>query len=115
MAMNQLYTENKHIALTADKDYKSGQPAAIGAYRGVVLADAKEGERVTIWLDGSYRIEVTGALTVGQVVYLGSNGALTATAGATAWGVANDTKTSGAAEVEVAPFGMVPPTAASAG
>lgn len=105
---NQRYTENKHIALPADKDYKSGDPAAIGVYRGVVVADAAEGEKVTIWLDGSYDIPVTGALTVGQAVYLANNGTLTATAGATPWGAANVAKATGTGPAEVAPLGMIP-------
>ncbi|WCE39127.1 DUF2190 family protein [Brevibacterium sp. BDJS002] len=115
MAKNQKYPENKHIALTADKDYKSGQPVAIGAYRGVALIDAAEGDRVTVWLDGAWEIDVAGALTEGQVVYLtGSNG-LTATANANAWGVSNQAKATGTGPAEVAPFGMIPPTPASAG
>lgn len=113
MAKNQRYAENKHIALTADKAYTSGQPVAIGAYRGVALIDAAEGERVTVWLDGSWAIDVTGALTEGQVVYLTTAGALTATAGDTPWGVANEAKTTGTAPAEVAPFGMIPPTPAA--
>lgn len=113
MAKNQLYPENKHIALTADKDYTSGQPVAIGAYRGVALIDAHEGDRVTVWTNGSWSIPVTGALTEGQVVYLAANGTLTATAGDTPWGVANEAKTSGAAPAQVAPFGMIPPTPAA--
>ena len=48
MAKNQKYPENKHIALTADKAYKSGQAVAIGAYRGVALIDAEQGDRVTV-------------------------------------------------------------------
>lgn len=110
---NQRYPENKHIALVADKDYESGQPASIGAYRGVVVADAKKDDEVTIWLNGSYLIEVAGALTVGQVVYMTSGGSLTATAGDTPWGVANVSKASGTAAVEVAPFGMIPPAPAT--
>lgn len=113
MAKNQRYAENKHIALTADKAYTSGAPVAIGAYRGVALIDAAEDERVTVWLDGSWNIDVTGALTEGQVVYLAANGTLTATVGDTAWGVANEAKTSGTAPAEVAPFGMIPPTPAA--
>lgn len=115
MAKNQKYPENKHIALTADKDYKSGQPVAIGAYRGVALIDAAEGDRVTVWLDGSWEIDVAGALTEGQVVYLtGSNG-LTATANANAWGVSNQAKATGTGPAEVAPFGMIAPSAGGSG
>lgn len=110
MAKNQLYPENKHIAIVADKDYTSGQPAAIGAYRGVVLADAAEGDEVTVWLNGSYSIDVAGALTVGQVVYLDNSGKLTATVGTNAvWGVANVAKATGTSPAEVAPFGMIQP------
>jgi predicted RecA/RadA family phage recombinase len=87
MAKNQLYPEAKHITLTADQDYTSGSPVAIGAVRGVAIIDAHEGDRVTIWSDGSWSLPVTGALTEGQVVYLNASGALTATAGDTAWGV----------------------------
>lgn len=114
MAKNQKYPENKHIALTADKDYKSGQPVAIGAYRGVAIIDAAEGDRVTVWLDGSWEIDVAGALTEGQVVYLASNGTLTATAGSNAvWGVSNQAKATGTGPAEVAPFGAVPPAPAA--
>lgn len=109
MAKNQLYPENKHIAIVADQDYVSGQPVAIGAYRGVVLVDAVAGDKVTVWLNGSYKIDVAGVLTVGQVVYLTAGGTLSATVGANAWGVANVAKATGTAPVEVAPFGMIQP------
>lgn len=114
MAQNQLYPENKHIAITADKDYKSGQPLSIGNYRGVALVDAKKDDEVTVWLNGSWKIDVTGTLTPGQVVYLTTDGKLTATAGGTAWGLANVAKASGTGPAEVAPFGMVPPAPAGA-
>lgn len=115
MAKNQLYPEAKHIALTADQDYTSGAPVAIGAVRGVALIDAHEGDRVTVWTDGSWEIPVAGALTEGQVVYLNASGALTATAGDTPWGVSLAVKGTGTAPAEVAPFGFVTPTPASAG
>ena len=113
MAKNQKYPENKHIALTADKPYKSGDPVAIGAYRGVALIDAEKDQRVTVWLDGSWEIDVDGALTEGQVVYLKSAGGLTATEGTNkVWGVSNQAKATGTGPAEVAPFGMVVPTPA---
>lgn len=106
---NQRYTENKHIAVVADKAYTSGQPVAIGQYRGVVVADAASGERVTIWLDGSYEIDVAGALTPGQAVYITSAGALTATStGNSPWGAANVAKATGTGPAEVAPLGQIP-------
>ena len=113
MAKNQKYPENKHIAVTADKAYKSGDAVAIGAYRGVAIIDAAEGDRVTVWLDGSWVIDVDGTLTEGQVVYLKTNGALTATEGTNkVWGVSNQAKATGTGPAEVAPFGMVVPTPA---
>lgn len=114
MAKNQLYPENKHIAIVADQDYTSGQPVVIGAYAGVVLVDAVAGDKVTVWLNGSYKIEVDGELTVGQVVYL-ADGALTATDGESPWGVANVAKAAGNDPVEVAPFGMIVPVAGGTG
>lgn len=113
MALNQRYTHNKHIALTAPRDLAGGEPVLIGAYAGVVLVDAAEGERVTVWLDGSYDVEVTGALTEGQVVYMTGSNTLTATAGESPWGIANAAKGTGAGTIEVAPLGRVAPTVAS--
>lgn len=116
MAKNQKYPENKHIALTADKAYKSGQAVAIGAYRGVALIDAEEGQRVTVWLDGSWEINVDGALTEGQVVYLKNAGGLTATEGSNkVWGISNQAKATGTGPAEVAPFGMIAPSAGGSG
>lgn len=114
MAKNQLYTENRHIALEADKDYTSGDPVIIGAYAGVAQTTAAKGERVTVWLNGSYQLDVAGALKPGDVVYLKTDGTLTATAtGAKPFGVANATKATGTGPAEVAPFGMIVPTTAA--
>lgn len=117
MAMNQRYTNALHIAVTAPRDIKSGDPVQVGQISGVAQNDAKTGEKVTIWLDGSWDIEVTGALaTEGLPVYITSAGKLTATAtGNTPWGIALASKTSGAAPVEVAPLGYTAPAPAGAG
>lgn len=116
MAKNQRYTHNHHIALTALKDVKSGDPVKIGQYVGVVKFDAKAGERVTVWLDGSYDVPVTGAVTEGQMVYIkASDNTLTATAsGNFPFGVANTAKPAGAGTAEVAPLGKLETTAALA-
>lgn len=111
MALNQRYTHNKHIALTADKDYKSGAPVLIGAYAGIAKINAKSGERVTVWLDGSYDVEVDGALKEGDVVNLKTDGTLTSAAGKP-WGISNTVKSAGKAIAEVAPLGRVAPSAA---
>lgn len=111
MAKNQLYTHNDHIAITADKDYKSGDPVVIGQYAGVAQIDAKKGAKVTIWLDGSWNLDVAGAVTVGQPVYLKSDGTLTATAsGSKLFGIANADKPTGTGPAEIAPYGKLAPT-----
>ena len=113
MATNQRYTHNDHIALTADKAYTSGQPVKIGQYVGVSLTTVAKGEKVSLWLDGSWTLEVDGALTEGQAVYIKPDGTLTATAaGASPYGLANAPKGAGKGPAEVAPFGMLIPASA---
>ena len=115
MALNQRYTHFRHIALTADKDYASGDPVRIGAIAGVAQTSAAEGEKVTVWLDGSYDVDVAGALTEGQPVYIKSDGTLTATAtGNYPFGVAVVAKGTGTAPSEVAPYGHNPAVAVAA-
>ncbi|MDI3330697.1 MAG: DUF2190 family protein [Micrococcus sp.] len=115
MAKNQRYTHFEHIALTADKDYASGDPVRIGAIAGVAQTAAAAGEKVTVWLDGSYDIPVAGALTEGQTVYINGSGTLTATAtGNNPFGVAVVAKGTGTAPSEVAPFGHNPTVAVAA-
>lgn len=115
MAKNQRYTHNRHIALTADKAVESGSPVKIGQYVGVVQTKAAVGEKVTVWLDGSYDVTVSGALTEGQIVYITGTNTLTATrAGNFEFGVANAAKAAGSGVVEVAPFGKITTIAALA-
>lgn len=108
MALNQRYTHNKHIALTATSDVESGDPVVIGAYAGVAKTSAQEGEKVTIWLDGSYDLTVSGSLDEGDVVYY-DGGSLSNSDGSP-FGIANGAKSGGPGEVEVAPFGRVIPS-----
>lgn len=114
MATNQRYARGEYIALTADQAYASGDPVVIGAVAGVAKIDAAEGEKVTIWLVGSYDFTVTGAASEGDVVYLGGSG-LTMTANSTPFGVSLGSKGSGSGDLEVAPFGYVTPAAPAAG
>lgn len=114
MATNQRYARGEYIALTADQAYASGDPVVIGPVAGVAKIDATEGEKVTIWLVGSYDFTVTGAAAEGDVVYLGGSG-LTMTANSTPFGVALGSKGSGSGDLEVAPFGYVTPAAPAAG
>lgn len=108
MAKNQRYTHNKHIALPAIAAVDSGAPVKIGQYVGVAQTKAAIGEPVTIWLDGSYDVTVTGATTPGAIVYIKPDNTLTTTrAGAFEFGVANGSKAAAAGLVEVAPFGKI--------
>lgn len=113
MAKNQRYTHNRHIALTAPAGGAvSGNPYKIGQYVGVAITSAAAGEKFTLWLDGSYDLTVTGALTEGQLVCITSANALTATTtGNYPFGVANAAKGSGSGVVEVAPYGKITNTA----
>lgn len=111
MAMNQRYTHFEHIALTADRDIESGDPVRIGQVAGVAQTSALEGEKVTIWLNGSYDLTVTGELSEGQAVYLNASNGLTATANENFFGVAVTTKGTGEGVAEVAPAGIITPTA----
>lgn len=116
MAKNQRYSHNKHIALNATKDVLSGGPVKIGQYVGVALVDAKVGEKVTVWLDGSYDLPVTGVTTEGAIIYIkATDNTLSVTAtGSFPYGVANGAKTAALGPVEVAPFGKITDIAAGA-
>lgn len=116
MATNRRYPHNQHISLTATKAVKSGDPVKIGQYVGVAKIDAKAGEKVTIWLDGSNDVPVTGVTTEGAIVYIKeSDNSLSVTAaGSFPYGVANASKTAAKGPVEVAPFGKITDTAAGA-
>ncbi|MDN5640726.1 MAG: DUF2190 family protein [Actinomycetia bacterium] len=107
MALNQRYTESKHITLTAPKEIKAGDPVRVGGFVGVAQTSAKSGERVTVWLDGSYDLTVEVAVNEGDLVYLTSDGKLNKTAASnTPFGLAL-AKTSGKGTVEVAPLGKI--------
>lgn len=110
MAKNQRYTNALHITVTAPYDVASGAPVRVGQINGVAQIAAKAGEKVTIWLDGSHDLVVTGALsTEGLPVYITAAGALNTTASATPFGIALGTKAAAAGPVEVAPLGYVAP------
>lgn len=115
MAKNQKYSNALHITATAPYARTAGQPVKVGQICGVAINDAASGDKTTVWLDGSWEIDVAGALTEGQAVYITSAGALTATAtGNFVWGVALGAKGTGAGPLEVAPVGYTTQTTASA-
>lgn len=105
MALNQRYTEAKHIALTAPADIESGAPVQIGQFVGVAQTTATKGEKVTVWLDGSYDLTVDGAVTEGQLVNIKTDGTLTTGTG-TPFGIAV-VATAAAGTAEIAPLGKL--------
>ena len=116
MAMNQRYTHFDHIALTVPEGVKSGQPVRVGAITGFAVIDRQPDGKATIRTNGSKPgVDVAGALTEGQVVYIKSDRTLTATAtGNYPFGVAVTAKGTGTGPAEVAPFGHNPAVAVAA-
>ncbi|WP_394161580.1 DUF2190 family protein [Galactobacter valiniphilus] len=112
MAKNQRYSEAKHISLPAPYDIESGAPVAVGGFKGIALIDAKKDAPVTVWLDGSWDVTVTGQVKPGDTVYITPAGVLNTTAASNQpWGLALGTKAAAAGVVEVAPLGKTVPTA----
>ena len=60
MAQNQRYTHFDHIAFTVPEGVKSGEPVRVGAVAGVAKIDRQPDGKATVWLDGSYTIDVSG-------------------------------------------------------
>lgn len=113
---NQRYTDAKHIEVAFPYARLSGEPVRVGSICGVAVKDIANGERGTIWLDGSYDLTVTGAIaSEGLPVYITPAGALNTTAtGNYLFGIALGTKAAAAGPVEVAPIGYTTQTAVGA-
>jgi predicted RecA/RadA family phage recombinase len=113
---NQRYTNAKHIEVTFPYARLSGEPVRVGSICGVAVKDTANGERGTIWLDGSYDLTVTGAVaSEGLPVYITAAGALNTTAtGNYRFGTALGTKAAAAGPLEVAPIGYTDQTAVGA-
>lgn len=110
MATNQRYAPNaRHIAVTADQAYASGDPVKIGQIAGVAQVDAEAGEKVTVWLAGSYDLTVDGEAAEGDPVFIDA-GALNTAGTGTAFGTSLGEKGTGSATLEVAPLGYIPGT-----
>lgn len=120
MATNQLYPEARHITIPAPGQVKSGDPVVVGGIAGVAQTDAKDGDLVTLWLDGSYEIACMDTKAkVGDVVYAeldgarvlygpGDNGRKVAPFGVV---IRNKSVNSYVGLVEVVPFGIHSPAA----
>lgn len=110
MAMNQLYPEARHIAVVAPNAIESGDPVIIGGIAGVAQTTAQAGETVTVWLDGSYELPVTGTPKTGDVVSL--KGKTLAVGAGSPFGVVI-TADQAAGTAEIVPFGIHQPAAGS--
>lgn len=98
MALNEVFKEADNLSLPVPDGTTSGTPLRIGILNAVAQTD--EGGRTVVVngitqetggvgnkdnfaslkFSGGWRLTVTGALTVGQAVYITGAGALTATA-----------------------------------
>lgn len=98
MALNEVFKEADNLSLPVPDGTTSGTPLRIGILNAVAQTD--EGGRTVVVngitqetggvgnkdnfaslkFSGGWRLPVTGALTVGQAVYITGAGALTATA-----------------------------------
>ena len=114
--LNMGYTHFDTPAIPVPEGTKSGDPVIVGNYAGFALIDRQSDGMATVKLIGSAKdVTVTGALTVGQTVYLKTDGTLTATAtGAKPFGSAVTAKGTGTGPAEVAPFGHNPAVAVAA-
>lgn len=103
MATNEVFREADHLTLPVPSGVKSGDPVLVGSLPGVAQTDRDANGNATVWLDGAYRLTVTGAVVnVGDPVYIAADRSLSVTAtGNTVFGYALETKTATAAPIIV--------------
>lgn len=98
MALNEVFKEGNHLSLPVPDGTTSGKALRIGILNAVAETDeggatvvvngitqntggiGNKDNFASVKLTGVWELEVTGALTVGQAVYITGAGALTATA-----------------------------------
>jgi predicted RecA/RadA family phage recombinase len=105
MATNEVFREADHLTLPVPSGVKSGDAVLVGSLPGVAQTTRDDvAGTATVWLDGAFRLTVTGAVAnVGDPVYIVSaDRSLTTTAtGNTVFGYALETKTATAAPIIV--------------
>lgn len=86
MALNEIFKKAEHLSLPVAADVPAGVPVRVGVLNG--FTETPEGAGVgniegyaSLNLIGAFKVEVAGALTKGQEVFITPAGALTATAG----------------------------------
>lgn len=116
MGKNQRYTNALHINIPVPEGITSGDPVRVGQICGVAQTDRDANGNATVWLDGSYTLDVATAIgSVGAPIYITGTNTLTGTAtGNFLFGTALGTKGTGTGPLEVAPIGYTTQTAASA-
>lgn len=81
MAKNQRYSSGDQLNLPVPSGIDSGEPVRVGCINGVALTTRDANGNATIATDGVYDLSVTGATTLGGIVYISTANALTTTAG----------------------------------
>lgn len=115
MALNEIFKEANHLSLPVPADVPAGSPVRIGVLNG--FTETPEGAGVgnvdgyaSINMKGAFKVEVEGALTKGQEVFITPTNTLTTTAGTGNFSfgasLTERTATSGLAVVAVARFGV---------
>lgn len=105
MAKNMRKPKALHITLAVPSYVKSGDPVAVGAFRGIAQTGRDKDGRATVWIDGSAEVTVTGAVaSEGLPVYINpTTGAVSTTATDNALlGFSLGTKAAAAGPLEVA-------------
>lgn len=107
MATNARYSDAEHINIPVPSGVVSGQPVRVGNICGVAQTSRDANGNATVWLDGSWTLQVNGAVaSVGLPVYIKADGTLdAASAGNQLFGVSLGTKATGVGSLEVAPIG----------
>lgn len=116
MAVNEIFKEANHLSLPVPADIPAGRAVRIGSLNG--FTETPEGDGVgnvegyaSINMKGAFKVDVSGALTKGQVVYINpTTQALVAAAGVGnfTFGVSLSNKGAGVgpAVIAVAKFGV---------
>lgn len=125
MALNSVFKTGDKISLPVPTGTLAGAPLRIGSINCIAVTDegsvtvtkqlgggttltentggvGNEPGYASVACDGAWNVDVTGALTVGQLVYINGSNSLTATAtGNKVWGKALRAKGSGSGKVVV--------------
>lgn len=82
MALNEILKKAEHLSLPVADDVAAGEPVRVGVLNGWAETAVGEGvgnisDHASINLTGAFKVNITGALTVGQAVYITADRELT--------------------------------------